>query len=258
MSIISSPLKSVLSPAVVSVFGDSLTEQVLALSPSVLFDTSNLSSLYQDSAGTTPVTQAGDPVGLVFDKSGNDDHLTQATASQRPIYQADGTILTDGVDDKLEAAVNGFTDECTIAFDFVYQGGTGSFDWPIALSNGSSADEFGAFIRPDRANITFKTSSGGANYSTVPNTGTINVGDRFTFVAALNSSNILVDTYKNGSLVGTISPSTAVGVPTITQLQLATSANSNKVGGNFGRFAIFNTVLTETERALVAQWMLEN
>lgn len=38
-------------------------------SPQVWYDPSDLSTLYQDSAGTTPVTAVGQPVGLMLDKS---------------------------------------------------------------------------------------------------------------------------------------------------------------------------------------------
>jgi len=71
----------------------------------VWYDPSDLSTLFQDSAGTTPVTASGDPVGLMLDKSGNDNHATQATSSKRPIY-TEGSGLAwlefDGVDDFLE------------------------------------------------------------------------------------------------------------------------------------------------------------
>ena len=48
---------------------------------------SDLSTLFQDSAGTTPVTTAGQPVGLMLDKSGNGNHATQATAGLTSRYQ---------------------------------------------------------------------------------------------------------------------------------------------------------------------------
>ena len=41
-------------------------------------------SLYQDSAGTTPCTAVGDPIGKVLDTSGRGNHLTQATSTKRP------------------------------------------------------------------------------------------------------------------------------------------------------------------------------
>lgn len=40
-----------------------------ASEPGVWYDPSDLNTLFQDSAGTTPVTAAGDPVGLALDKS---------------------------------------------------------------------------------------------------------------------------------------------------------------------------------------------
>ena len=60
--------------------------------------------LYQDSAGTVPVTADGDPVGLMLDVSGNGNHASQATSGARPVYRTDGTLHwleADGVDDYL-------------------------------------------------------------------------------------------------------------------------------------------------------------
>lgn len=59
-------------------------------------------ALYQDSAGTIPVTADGDPVGRIVDLSGNGNHFLQAVALNRAIYHTDGTnewISPDGTDD---------------------------------------------------------------------------------------------------------------------------------------------------------------
>lgn len=73
--------------------------------PGIWLDPSDLTTLFQDSAGTTPVTAAGQPVGKVLDKSGRGNHATQATAASRPTYQVDATgrayLSFDGVDDFL-------------------------------------------------------------------------------------------------------------------------------------------------------------
>ena len=50
------------------------------------YDPSDLTTMFQDSAGTTPVTAAGQPVGCILDKSGNGFHATQSTAASRPTY----------------------------------------------------------------------------------------------------------------------------------------------------------------------------
>ena len=70
------------------------------------FDPSDLSTIFQDSAGTTAITADGDPTGLFQDKSGNGYHYSQSTAAARPTYKTDGTyhwIQSDGVDDTLTA-----------------------------------------------------------------------------------------------------------------------------------------------------------
>ena len=68
----------------------------------VWYDPSDLSTLFIDAAGTMPVTAAGDPVGLMLDKSGNGNHATQTVSKARPVYKTDGILhwLTfDGLDD---------------------------------------------------------------------------------------------------------------------------------------------------------------
>jgi len=68
------------------------------------YDPSDLSTLFQDAAGTTPVTTDGDPVGKMLDKSGNGNHAKQSVSGLRPIYRTDGTLHWldgNGVDDFL-------------------------------------------------------------------------------------------------------------------------------------------------------------
>lgn len=52
------------------------------------YDPSDLSTLYQDAAGTTPVTAVEQPVGLMLDKSGRGNHAFQTTATSRPVLSA--------------------------------------------------------------------------------------------------------------------------------------------------------------------------
>ena len=86
----------------------------------VWYDPSDIDTLFQDSAGTTPVTTAGQPVGLMLDNSGNGNHATQATAAARPTYQTGPARATlDKVDDRLSVTVpvGGFTGTMVLATD---------------------------------------------------------------------------------------------------------------------------------------------
>lgn len=68
------------------------------------YDPSDITTLFQDSAGTTPVTTTGQSVARMNDKSGNGIHAIQSGASSLcPTYQVDAGgnpyLAFDGVDD---------------------------------------------------------------------------------------------------------------------------------------------------------------
>lgn len=69
------------------------------------YDPSDLSTLFQDAAGTIPVTAAGDPVGRILDKSGNGNHATQAGTLRPTFQQSDGLsfLSFDGSNDRLDS-----------------------------------------------------------------------------------------------------------------------------------------------------------
>jgi len=90
-------------------------------SPSALFasgeqgawyDPSDMTTMWQDAAGTTPVTAANQQVGRILDKSGNNNHATQPTGASRPVLRQSGAIWFlefDGVNDFLVTAGIDFT-----------------------------------------------------------------------------------------------------------------------------------------------------
>ena len=65
-----------------------------ASEPGAWYDPSDMSTLFQDSAGTTPVTAVERPVGRMLDKSGRGNHATQATTTKRPVLSRRVNLLT--------------------------------------------------------------------------------------------------------------------------------------------------------------------
>lgn len=61
--------------------------------PGAWYDPSDLSTLFQDAAGTTPVTAVEQPVGRMLDKSGRGNHAVQATTTKRPVLSARVNVL---------------------------------------------------------------------------------------------------------------------------------------------------------------------
>jgi hypothetical protein len=84
------------------------------------YDPADWSTLYQDGAGTQPVTAVGQPVGKMLDKSGRGNHATQSTQVNRPTLQQDAGgryyLSFDGVNGCLQTASIDFsgTDKATI------------------------------------------------------------------------------------------------------------------------------------------------
>jgi hypothetical protein len=58
------------------------------------YDPSDFSTMFQDAVGTTPVTAVEQPVGLLLDKSGRDNHASQSTPASRPVLSARVNLLT--------------------------------------------------------------------------------------------------------------------------------------------------------------------
>ena len=77
--------------------------------PGFWLDPSDLSTMFQTSAGTTPVTAVEQPVGRINDKSGRGCNFTQSTAGVRPV---------------LSARVNGFLQTETFGSSWTKSGAT--------------------------------------------------------------------------------------------------------------------------------------
>lgn len=78
------------------------------------YDPNDLTTMFQDAAGTVSVTGVGQPVGLWLDKSGRNNHAYQTVSASRPILQRNATtgayyLEFDGTDDFLQTANIDFT-----------------------------------------------------------------------------------------------------------------------------------------------------
>ena len=80
-----------------------------------IIDPSAPGVLFQDDAGTTPVTVAGQSVGRVLDGSGLGNNAVQAVSTKKPTFKLDTagrpSLFLDGVDDVLATAAVGWASE---------------------------------------------------------------------------------------------------------------------------------------------------
>lgn len=165
------------------------------------------SSLFQDAAGTAPVTAAGQPIGLVKDQSGRGNNAT-SSATACPAWQSDGSGLFDGLDDVLRSTFNP-TASITMGFkgvtstDSTYWGATSSalrsymglFQAKLACSIGNNVNIGGgsgllgqtitAFVTADA--VSMNVWLNGTNVGSVPSSGSP-VNSLPMFIGALNQA----------------------------------------------------------------------
>lgn len=102
---ISSPIRSAVSSLFANRGGFVPSRLFAAGEQGAWYDPSDWSTLYQDSAGTTPINAVEQPVGRILDKSGRGNHAYQTTSTSRPVLRQDAGgryyLSFDGVDDFL-------------------------------------------------------------------------------------------------------------------------------------------------------------
>lgn len=141
----------------------------------IVLDPSNIATLFQDSAGTVPVTAYGDPVGKIADLSGNNAHLTQATAGTRPIYTDNGHKALTFYNHALASAAVNFsaTDKITAVVSIRFNS-TANIGVAVELGNIVSINGSFALYAPGIANslghVSYirGTAFGGVKQTTAP------------------------------------------------------------------------------------------
>lgn len=128
----------------------------------VWFDPNDLSTLFQDAAGTIPVTAAGQPVGLMMDKSGNGNHAKQTVNEHRPILQKNANtgayflhfdglgdfFVTDDIDFSVTSEISMFTAVRNLSTSRVVVMET-------SLNPGTYDGSFGMYVDPGNRYVSY-------------------------------------------------------------------------------------------------------
>lgn len=157
-------------------FNGGLFKNIYEWSPASLFsageqgawyDPSDLSTLFQDAAGTTPVTATGQSVRLILDKSGKENHATAPSDAARPVLQQDANgkyyLAFDGVDDGLiSPSILGKSASHLIAVAYVNDGTTTSYpsiaEWSVN-SSGTLSCGMGIFRGSATTQVVFRVDN---------------------------------------------------------------------------------------------------
>jgi hypothetical protein len=204
---------------------------------------SNLAYLFQDSAGTTPVTTTGDSVGLAKDRSGTATNASESTTTMRPTWQANSGkpyLAFDGVDDYLQTTLLPTT-AMTMAV---------AFRSANANTNPMGGGNSGASLRASIAiGATGQLGAGwGAQNNTVITGGSDIRGVDHVGILVADASNVSL--YLDGVSIYSAAPS---GSPAGSTSGIAVGANNNNAAATGFTSGNIYASMAMNRRATVAE-----
>jgi len=251
---------------------------ILELNPSGYFDISEMSSLYQDSAKTTPVTASGQSVGAIEDLSGTQPDFLAIANNNRGTYTESGNekfIDFDGVDDFYKSST-------TSGYKFMHTGTGGEFIGMFAFGDSSDPDDRYAMV--DNFSSSSSKIGFGCAYEDRVSSGSNNaltyavgrgVGGQYVSTQVIankitpEAATIVDIYYYNPDISDFKAFIDGVSIGTSTQAYTPSSSNSTnnmvlgqqvnnirQLLGQFYMMVFFPRQLTSDERTIVTNYML--
>ena len=200
----------------------------------VWYDPGDITTLFQDTAGTIPVTASGQTVALMKDKSGNGADATQSDATKRPTFQIYagtdyGYLNFDGTNDFMVTSAINFTGTAVMTATAGIQVDTGATGSRIVFELGTDT-----------------SANNGAFYITAPSTaGDHSFGLRgTTFIAGVvanvdPSDDILTAQLNIGAATKELELIPRLNGVTKSGAGITWSGGANAGTGTFGNYALY-------------------
>ncbi len=222
-------------------------------------DANNVSSMYQTSAGTTPVAAAGQPVCRWTDLSGTGNHAVQPTTASCATYG------TDAVGGFLNFTLNGFFNTSpTLSPDatvlVVAQSNTSTWNNYGWLASARGPNGFILHPAAGSTNVDFYPVNSGGSYTYAGSVASPTLTAPTLYKMTLSGSNPVTGTFGiNGSSTGY----SAAGVVRVAGSVLVTLGRDGNLGrpgnGRYREVLMYNRALspselTQVESYLRAKW----
>jgi|GEM_PF-3245836 len=221
----------------------------------VWLDLSDITSLAQDSAGSVPVTGAGQPVGFIHDRSGGGNHALQINSARRPTLSLDGNgkhcLAMDGIDDNLTvpAFAWGGSNEVTIvlALSAIPTGVQAGI-----LRGGGIANptRFGVIMQSDNR---VQCNSAGTAVATTSHASVVTAAPEvYSISAKISPSNLTLR--RNGVLSAQSTASQGSGSYLDQEMSIGSWGGGQFLSGNLYGMVVINRVLTPEELVQAEAW----
>lgn len=233
--------------------GGSLPFSPARLSPSLWFDASDLTTLFQDVAGASPVTSDSQAIALIRDKSGNGHDLTQAVAAACPVFRMAGDLRWFEFDG---------TRKAKLAARFTTNPSDFAIAWASRKTDTSPVDGNKSVIAGVDGNMTWMgdnvlgTTSPSVEYTMASGTTNQVYGGfdaasvHADHVSIINVAAGALHTYQNG-----IAGNTTSGVASVSLDGFTFAVNTYLYSGRIYQFLVFPRALTAGEITELTSWM---
>jgi hypothetical protein len=211
-------------------------------------DFSDLTTLFQDAARSTPVTADGQEILGVADKSGAGNHHSGATGTS-PLYKAaiqngKSIALFDGVDNLLSGSITAIpnTNAIFIVYQFIAAGGSGE-KFVLLLNLGTG----------DANRVTLR---GGGSFRQINFTAAKNIALSASFVIDTYTgagTGLNFEYFRNGASQGTAAQSAG------TSATMSYLGSERGVGAyanvRIAEYLVYNAAITSTQRGQVETYL---
>jgi hypothetical protein len=218
-----------------------------------VYDFTTMSSLFQTTDTSTPVTTTGQPVGRANDLSGKNNHLLQATAGLRPLFQ--NNLLLDGADDNMatNAITLNATDKATVIVSASASATGVQHLFGTSVNSRFFTRLAGAPLAATAALINTGTSELSANTTETLNAPAV-LGFLFDMAGATATDEVVIR--RNGAVVAnTIVQAGPAGVGNLGNSQLIMGTyGGGAYAGSIWRAIIINRLLTAGELLNAERW----
>ena len=202
-------------------------------------DFSDITTLFTDSAKTTPVTSDGDVIGAAADLSGNGNDTTQGTTANKPLHK---TSIQNGLS---VARFDGDNDELQLDSTI-----TGSLSSVLVVLNVTNYSD-NVFVGHDASNmIRFQTNGLEFRYSGDNDSVVIAIG-AFALWEAIHNGTTLTP-YKNGAAIS--APIANTGDLNLSFIG-ARDAGASSYLGDIAEILVYDSALSAPNRTLIETFL---
>jgi len=223
-------------------------------------DCNDLTTLFQDTAGATPVTADGQSVARINDKAAS-AALIQSTAGARPIYKASiqngrGVLRTDG-NDSLSVSNISLLRNVAGATVFAAVSGTkpGTAANVMQVANGAATQRLALWREETAGSLGVRGRRLDADASQEVHGGTFTAGEWMIHAAWVDYTATSIRLYKNGGTAIASSAAFQTAGNTSDTISLTTSILGGNLNGDLGGILLFGVALTVAQMNQVGAWM---